>query len=401
MLLTVACYAEAGQEGEPSMTVHFTSEELAERRRRALEAMAVRGLDALLMFKQESMYWLTGYDTFGYCFFQCLVLRADGALVLLTRAPDLRQAEHTSIIADIRIWADREGADPAAALRDLLAEKGLAGKRLGIEYDTHGLTAANGRRLDAALDGFAETIDASDLIARLRLVKSAAELGYVRRAAELADDALAAAIEQTREGADEGAILAAMHAAIFRGGGDYPGNPFIIGSGRDALLVRYKSGRRRLESPDQLTLEFAGVYRQYHACLMRTLLVGAASARQRALHAACREALLACEAALIPGTPMGAVFDAHAGVFDRHGLAANRLNACGYALGTTYAPSWMDWPMFFHGNPVEVGPGMVFFLHMVLSDGEAGLAMTLGRTSLITERGPEPLSRAPLDLIVS
>jgi hypothetical protein len=55
MLLTVACYAEAGQEGEPSMTVHFTSEELAERRRRALEAMAVRGLDALLMFKQESV----------------------------------------------------------------------------------------------------------------------------------------------------------------------------------------------------------------------------------------------------------------------------------------------------------------------------------------------------------
>ena len=74
------------------MTVHFTPEEFAERRRRALEAMAARGLDGLLMFKQESMYWLTGYDTFGYCFFQCLVLRADGDLVLLTRAPDLRQA---------------------------------------------------------------------------------------------------------------------------------------------------------------------------------------------------------------------------------------------------------------------------------------------------------------------
>jgi Xaa-Pro dipeptidase len=284
-------------------------------------------------------------------------------------------------------------------LRALLAEKALAGKRLGVEYDAHGLTAANGRRLDAALDGFADMVDASDLIARLRLVKSAAELTYVRRAAELADAALEAAVAETRGGADEGAILAAMHAAIFRGGGDYPGNPFIIGSGRDALLVRYKSGRRQLESPDQLTLEFAGVYRQYHACLMRTLLVGSASARQRALHAACHEALLACEAALIPGTPMGAVFDAHAGVFDRHGL--DRLNACGYALGTTYAPSWMDWPMFFHGNPVEVGPGMVFFLHMVVFDNEAGLAMTLGRTSLITERGPEPLSRAPLDLIVS
>jgi Xaa-Pro dipeptidase len=223
----------------------------------------------------------------------------------------------------------------------------------------------------------------------------------VRRAADLADAALDAAIAETRAGADEGAILAAMHGAIFRGGGDYPGNPFIIGSGRDALLCRYKSGRRRLDASDQLTLEFAGVYRQYHACLMRTLLVGEPSARQHALHAACREALLACEARLTPGTPMGAVFDAHAEVFDHHGLRAHRLNACGYSLGTTYAPSWMDWPMFFHGNPVEVGPGMVFFLHMVLADSEAGLAMTLGRTSLITERGPEPLSRAPLDLSVN
>jgi Xaa-Pro dipeptidase len=383
------------------MSLHFAHGEFTERQRRALAAMAARGLDALLMFRQESMYWLTGYDTFGYCFFQCLVLRADGDLVLLTRAPDLRQAEHTSIIEDIRIWVDREGSDPAVELRDLLAEKKLAGKRLGVEYDTHGLTAANGRRLDAALAGFAETVDASDLIARLRLVKSPAELAHVRRAAALADAALDAAIEETREGADEGAILAAMHAAIFRGGGDYPGNPFIIGSGRDALLFRYKSGRRQLQSPDQLTLEFAGVYRQYHACLMRTLLIGAANPRQRALHAACREALLACEAALLPGTPMGAVFDAHASVFDRHGLRAHRLNACGYSLGTTYAPSWMDWPMFFHGNPVEVGPGMVFFLHMVLADSEAGLAMTLGRTSLITERGPEPLSRAPLDLSVN
>jgi Xaa-Pro dipeptidase len=103
----------------------------------------------------------------------------------------------------------------------------------------------------------------------------------------------------------------------------------------------------------------------------------------------------------MPGTPMGAVFDAHAGVFDRHGLRAHRLNACGYSLGTTYAPSWMDWPRFFHGNPVEVGPGMVFFLHMIVADSEAGLAMTLGRTSLIGERGPEPLSRAPLDLVVN
>jgi Xaa-Pro dipeptidase len=60
----------------------------------------------------------------------------------------------------------------------------------------------------------------------------------------------------------------------------------------------------------------------------------------------------------------------------------------------------MDWPMFFHGNPVQLAPGMVFFLHMILMDSEAGAAMTLGRTSLITERGSEPLSAAAQGLVV-
>jgi Xaa-Pro dipeptidase len=383
------------------VALHFAREEFEARHTRTLEAMAARGLDALLVFNQASMYWLTGYDTFGYCFFQCLVLRADGELVLLTRSADLRQAQHTSLIQDIRVWADREGSDPARDLRDLLAKKGLEGGRLGVEYDTHGLTASNGRRLDAALDGFATASDASDLIARLRLVKSEAEMVYVREAARLADAALDAAIAETRASADEGAILAAMHSVVFRGGGDYPGNPFVIGSGRDALLCRYKAGRRRLDARDQLTLEFAGVYRQYHACLMRTLLVGEATPRQRAMCAACREALAAAEAKLAPGSTMGEAFQAQARVLDAHGMRPHRQNACGYSLGTVYAPSWMDWPMFFEGNPVEIAPGMVFFLHMILADSEAGLAMTLARTSLVTERGAEPLSSAPLDLVVN
>ncbi len=382
------------------MALHFAREEFSERRRRTLQAMATRGLDALLMFKQESMYWLSGYDSFGYCFFQCLVLRADGDLVLLTRAPDLRQAQHTSLLEDIRIWVDRADSDPAKQLCELLADKGVSGKRLGIEYDSYGLTAANGKRVDAALEGFAVAVDASDLIDRLRLVKSAAEIECVRRAAALADAALEAATRETRAGADEGDILAAMQGAVFRGGGDYPGNPFIIGSGQDALLCRYQSGRRKLDPQDQLTLEFAGVWRQYHACLMRTLVIGEPLPRQLAMHAACREALLACEAKLVPGTPMGEVFDAHARVLDAHGMRAHRFNACGYSLGTVYAPCWMDWPMFFAANPVEIGPGMVFFLHMILMDSEAGLAMTLGRTSLITARGPEPLSAASLELIL-
>jgi len=235
----------------------------------------------------------------------------------------------------------------------------------------------------------------------MRVVKSEAELAFVQRAAELADDALAEALRLAAAGAWEGHILAAMQGAVFRGGGDYPGNEYIIGSGKGALLCRYYSGRRHLDPQDQLTLEWAGSYRHYHAAMMRTLIIGQPPAQQIEMHKVAREALLAVEAALMPGRPIGEAFDAHARLLDRAGYQAHRLNACGYSLGTTFAPNWMDWPMLYHGNPVEVVPGMVFFCHMIIFDNERGLAMTLGRTSVIEDRGARPLSKATLDLITA
>ena len=382
------------------MALHFTREEFAARRTAACAALKARGLDGLLIFRQESMFYLTGYDTFGYVFFQCLYLDADGAFVLLTRAPDLRQAQHTSIIEDIRIWVDRPDANPALELRAILDAKHCRGQRLGVEYDSYGLTARNGKRLESALEGFCTLVDASDLVSRLRLVKSPTEIAYVRQAADLADRALDEAHRLAGPGAEESEILAAMQSAVIRGGGDDPANEFIIGSGADALLCRYFSGRRRLSEQDQLTLEFAGVYRHYHSCLMRTIPIGEPPARQYEMHKVAVDALEACKAALVPGRPIGEVFDAHARVLDAAGYEAHRMNATGYSLGTTFAPNWMDWPMFYRDNPEPAAPGQVFFIHIIIFDSERQLAMTTGQTVLVGERGVETLSQRPLDLVV-
>src|SRR5437868_14329411 len=115
------------------MALHFDRSEYKARITKVRRALEAEGLDGLLMFQQESMYYLTGYDTFGFCFFQCLYLGTDGKLALLTRAPDLRQAQHTSIIADIRVWTDQAGAEPAVQLRDMLTSLGAKRKRLGLE----------------------------------------------------------------------------------------------------------------------------------------------------------------------------------------------------------------------------------------------------------------------------
>jgi Xaa-Pro dipeptidase len=132
---------------------------------------------------------------------------------------------------------------------------------------------------------------------------------------------------------------------------------------------------------------------------MRTLLIGQADPRLPAMHAACAEALLAAEAALRPGAPLQDVFQAHAGTLDARGYREARLNACGYSLGATFAPNWMDWPMLYAGQSVAARPGMVFFIHIIVFDAGNGLAMTLGRTSLVTDTGAQPLSRASIELV--
>ncbi|WP_269930628.1 M24 family metallopeptidase [Aminobacter sp. HY435] len=382
------------------MALHFERSEFDARRDRLMIEMAEKKLDAIVLFAQESMYWLTGFDTFGFCFFQALVMKADGSMTLLTRSADLRQARHTSTIDNIVVWTDRDGANPTLDLRNLLNDLGMLGMRIGVEYDTHGLTAFNGRRLDEQLQTFGQIVDASGIVGRLRLFKSPAEIEKAEKAASLADDALDAALPLIKQGGDEARILAAMQGAIFSGGGDYPANEFIIGSGADALLCRYKAGRRKLNRNDQLTLEWAGVFHHYHAPMMRTALTGKVSKRHQELYDASLDALLAAEKAMTPGNTFGDVFDAHARTLETHGLTKHRLNACGYSVGARFTPSWMDMPMFYQGNPEPIAPNMTLFAHIIIMDSEAETAMTLGRTYLTTESAPRPLSRHDLDLIV-
>ncbi|OOO36002.1 Xaa-Pro peptidase family protein [Agrobacterium sp. YIC 4121] len=383
------------------MALHFELSEFDARRERLLAKMAEEKLDALLLFAQESMYWLTGYDTFGYCFFQTLVVKSDGSMTLLTRSADLRQARNTSIIENILIWVDRPNADPTLDLKNLLSDLDLLGAKIGVEYDTHGMTGRVARLLDNQLASFCQMSDASYLVSTLRLVKSPAEIAHARKAGQLADAALDAALPLIRPGADEAAILAAMQGAVLAGGGDYPANEFIVGSGADALLCRYKAGRRRLDDKDQLTLEWAGVSAHYHAAMMRTVVIGEKDFRQKELYSACLQNLTAIEEVLGPGKTFGDVFDVHARVMDERGLTRHRLNSCGYSLGARFSPSWMEHQMFHAGNPQEITADMTLFVHMIVMDSDSGTAMTLGQTYLTTDGAPEPLSRHNLDLLTA
>ena len=383
------------------MALHFTKEEFSSRKSKVVAELKKQNLDALLMFKQESMYWLTGYDTFGYVFFQSLILTSKGDIVLLTRAPDLRQAQNTSIIKDIRIWIDNEKSKPSDELKKILSELNLEKSNLGVEYDSYGLTGKNAIELNNSLRNFLSLHDKSQLVSKLRLVKSSEEIKYVKKASELTDKALDEVWKNAKTGISEGKILAEMQKVIFEGGGDYPANEFIVGSGHNALLCRYQAEKRILSNPDQLTIEWAGAYKHYHSAMMRTIPIGKANPKHYKMHEACLEALNKCKEKLISGNTVGEVFNEHAKTLDNLGYNKSRMNACGYSLGATFSPNWMDVPpMIFANNPLILKPGMVFFIHIILMDSENQLAMNLGETYLVTEKGNERLGKKKLDLVV-
>lgn len=388
--------------GGRAVSLRFPPQEHAARLAATRAELNGRGLDALLVFAQESHYYLTGYDTSGYVFFQAGVITADDRpTVLLTRRPDLRQAETASLYDDVRIWFNAEDANPAEDLRAILQELGLRNARVGIEYATYGLTAANGRLIEAALGDFCKLEDASDIVRRQRLVKSEAELAMVREAGRLADAAVLAAVEAAVPGATESELSAAALTAMLRGG-DVPSGGPLVNTGPRALFGRGIGGPRRIEENDQVLIELAGSFCRYHVCVESTVAVGKPDPRQAGMMTVAADALDQIRDSARPGAALGTLDDIHRKVLDAAGFATERFAACGYALGCTFRPTWMDVPpMIYSGNPLVMEPGMVFFVHIMIPDTRTGVMAGIGQTFAIRESGPvELFSSLPTELFL-
>lgn len=378
-------------------TLPFTRAEHEARIARLRATLRERGFAAMLVFAQESHYWLTGYDTGGWVYFQCSVVTADDTpIVLLTRRPDLVQARQTSIIEDVRVWWDAEDANPARDLKAILEEKGLAGQRIAVELNTHGLTGWNLWRLQKTLGGFCTLDDDGHMIRKLRLIKSPAEIAYMRKASALLDRSLEAVIAAARPGILDASLTATYLKVVLEGGGDMPPNHPLFNSGARAVYGRGVSSPRMLEPVDQIIVEYPVAYRRYNAKTEWTIVFGKASDRQRHMYDAARTTLARMTEIARPGTTLGEIFDAHADGLDGAGYRAHRFGATGYSVGCTFPPTSMDVPpMIYAGNKTVCAPGMTLFYHVMIGDTDTGYGMGVGHTLLVTDGAPEVMTALP------
>ncbi len=370
----------------------FSDAEFHRRLAGVRSAMAEQGLDAFVSFTPENIYYLTAHDSPGYYFYQAMVVTHQRPPVNV-----LRQIETTNTLGNG--WAglavavqDRE--DPVQATLGLLAELGVAGKRIGAEANAWFVTPQRYAQLQRGVeeDGGA-LVDASMLVEQMRMTKSVEELAYIRRAARAVSGAMKVAFGVSREGASENEVAAATVAELIRSGSEYAGlPPFIVSGPRTSLCHATWSGRR-YEKGDVLSYELPAVVRRYAAALYRTGTVGSPRPEFERTAAIVIEAHDAVMDAIGPGVLPREVHEASRRVFAKHGLPQYPQHRTGYSIGINYPPDWGEGQIIslWDGEERPLQPGMVF--HCVPGVYELGRwNIIVSDTVLVTETGHEILT---------
>ena len=380
---------------------HFSKEEFIQRQQVTQKKLQELELDGLLIFKIEDMYWLTGYESDGFCIFGAMFISASGALTHLARPADLGNLYYSSICEDVRISPDSQNSSRSQHIKDMLSSHHMKGKRVGIQVDTMGLTPRLFIEINEALKNWCDLSPAPDFIRQLRLVKSPQELAYFRKAGEVMDIVMDKVIDATYPGAFEGNIYATFYDTLFRLDADLPAHIPPFGSGDSALNLRYTSKRKNVLNNDQVTLELGLAYRHYHVACMGVVLTGPEiNKRHLEMHETSIIALDRVQSTIRPGKTVGELFDVYRNTLEERGEKDAVLTVAGYTMGAMWPPTWMEQPLIFEGNPLVLEENMTFFTHMILNDRKTGLSMAVGETAIVTSSEPEIITHVPREPII-
>jgi Xaa-Pro aminopeptidase len=374
--------------GDPS-SARFTPAEMARRRRALEDVLARRETGHVLVYGAEragsAIGWLTGWP-----------VTREAALVLSPGEPDIMFVCFDNHVPNARRLAPsldvrKGGRSALAAALDLLAERAGHPPRLGIVGP---VPARAGRRLAAAA-GEVVFLDAD--YTRLRLIKSAEEIAWLRAGARMSDEAVAALAAAAKPGVSEAECVAALERAYVPAGGQthihYLG---VTTMDRPTQCVPAQwPSARRLSAGDVLTCEVSAAYGGYPGQLLRTFAIGGAPpARYGDLHEVAETAFDAMAAKLAPGAQARDLL-----------AAAGLITGAGYTVyddlvhgfGGGYLPPVLSRPALESGTTddftFEAGMTVVIQPNVITRDEQAGVQT--GELVLVTETGWESLHRFP------
>lgn len=377
----------------------FSWDEFRSRRRRLARALDAARLDWLLVFHPVSIHWLTGSDAKSYQEFQCLFVPADvERLVILARDGERDEFQTDAWVDEVQGWGGGKVEDPIAAWERSARALRLFGKRVGMEVPAYYLHPHHYVALRGLL-GDSLVAEPTQLIAELKLVKSPAELAYIRAAARMADEGLRTFVEALAAGKTELELAGDVYRTLLASGSGLAASPMNLVSGERSCYSHGAPTERRLRTGDFGSIEYGATYRRYTSTIGRNFCLGEPTPRMRALHDIVSRASDACIQAIRAGVPATAPHAAARQVILDAGVERGRVHTTGYGLAPGFPPTWGEPLHMLDHSPYTLEAGMVLTVEPPVFLGDERLGARLIDNVLVTETGAERLSTFPRDLI--
>ncbi|MEV7007707.1 Xaa-Pro peptidase family protein [Streptosporangium sp. NPDC051022] len=249
----------------------------AQRRQRLAAMLPAHEADAILVTRAVNVRYLTGLASSN----AAVLVTADAVATLAT---DSRYAETARrVCPDIEVVEERDVAGGLVPLAD----------RVAIE--AHHMPVADYFRLGGNL------LRLSGLVESVRRVKDEEEIGLIRTACALTDQAFADVLPRLRPGVTEKEIARALESRMIELGAEKPAFDSIVASGPNGSIPHHSPSQRPLERGDLVTMDFGALYAGYHADMTRTVAIGEPAGWQRELYELVDAAQRAGRHAVRPG----------------------------------------------------------------------------------------------------
>jgi Xaa-Pro dipeptidase len=367
----------------------FPEEEYGQRLAKVRSALSAAGLDAIYVTHPANVTYLTGYDMIWNHLRSLtgVLVSADSDATVF-----FDERAHTTIVyttPEIReiVWLDDTSTnEPIEVVEGIAREldaRGFGKASIGIEkwgYSPHASVVDALERGIQALG--ARVVDATPLIEDIRLVKSPLEVLHVRKAAAIADEAMAAARDAIRPGITETEIEGVIMGAMMKAGGGDPGIRTMVASGPRSGTHHSPPTRRQVSPGDLVHIDFCGCYDRYHVNLNRTFSLGEPE-----------------------GDPLSKADKIGNAYIDAAGLRKYVWWVGGYSLGIAQPPDWCGryWMNREESTERDFEPGIVVNFENqfdVWENWPGGSGVAYVDSMLMTEAGLEVLSTLPRNLVV-
>lgn len=388
----------------------FLVEEYRARLARARTEMESHEIDALLVTSKENVVYFTGLQTIGWDSKHrpiVVLIPRDEALPVLMILPEtlLNVAATTSWVTELRPWGGWrvEGAasDPIVAACQAVGELNLIGKRIGFESGYGQRVGMSQNDLEALYDGLDDSliVDGSDVLWKLRMVKSPGEIEMLRRACAATSKAFEAAFEALHDGMEEREIAGIMFSCMAAETNDRPGFVMVRSGLQKYPMMNVLPFDKPMRRGDLVVVDAGAVYRDYWADFMRMACIGQPTAEQRRFFDATLESQQAGVNCVKPGVTGHEIFQTCYDVLVQRGLKEHAtIERVGHGVGL----DMHEPPSLARGSDVVIQEGMVLTVEPVFwdkPDAQIG-NFAIEDVVVVTEDGCEVLSLFPKDLYI-